>query len=146
MPTPPAPPARQVGLPRRFAAIFYDSLSLLAVLFFATWLLVALAGGAFTPGHPLLRAFLCLLGGLFFAGFWTHGGQTLGMKSWRIRLVAADGGPVGWGPALLRCLAAVLSWVCLGAGFWAALFDRDRRTWHDRISDTYLVRSDLAQG
>jgi uncharacterized RDD family membrane protein YckC len=145
MPAAPPPPASRVGLPRRFAAILYDTLSLFAIYFFATWLLVALAGGAFAPGHPLLRALLFALGCLFFAGFWTRGGQTLGMKSWHIRLVGADGGPVGWGPALLRCLAALLSWACLGAGFWLALLDRDRRTWHDRLSATRLVRSDLPQ-
>ena len=135
-------PTTRVGLPRRFGAIFYDSLSLLAVFYFATWVLVSLTGGAIPPGHPLLQSFLLVLGCLFFAGFWIRGGQTLGMKTWRIRLVTDDGGPVGWGHALRRCLVALLSWACLGAGFWTALFNRDRRTWHDRLSGTHLVRTD----
>ncbi len=138
----PALPTSRVGLPRRLAAIFYDALALVAIGFFATWLLVAMAGGALPAGHPLLRGLLFAIGCLFFAGFWTHGGQTLGMKSWRIRLVADDGGPVRWGTALLRCLTALLSWACLGAGFWSALLDAERRTWHDRLSGTHLVRVD----
>jgi uncharacterized RDD family membrane protein YckC len=142
MPDAPAPPASRVGLPRRFMAIFYDSMALFAIFFFATWLVISLAGSALPPGHPLLRGLLFAIGCLFFAGFWTHGGQTLGMKSWRIRLVTDDGRPLRWGTALLRCLVALLSWACLGAGFWSALLDRERRTWHDRLSGTRLVRTD----
>jgi uncharacterized RDD family membrane protein YckC len=92
----------------------------------------------------VLRGVLLSLGCLFFAGFWSRGGQTLGMRAWRIRLVADDGGPVRLGTALLRCLVALLSWACLGAGFWTALFDRERRTWHDRLTGTHLVRTDRA--
>lgn len=136
---PPAP--APVGLPRRLAAIFYDSLALFALLFFTTWLVVAFAGGALAPGDPLLRSLLFALGCAFFTGFWVHGGQTLGMKAWRIRLVADDGGPVRWTRGLLRCVVALLSWTCLGAGFWWALFDRERRTWHDRASGTRLERT-----
>jgi uncharacterized RDD family membrane protein YckC len=136
-PSAPAP----VGLARRLAAILYDSLSLFAIFFFTTWLVVALAGGAIAPGHPMLRGVLFTLGYAFFTGFWSRGGQTLGMKAWRIRLVADDGGPVRWTRGLLRCTVALLSWACLGAGFWSALLDRDRRTWHDRASGTHLVPS-----
>ena len=144
MPDAPAPPASRVGLPRRCMAIFYDSMALFAIFFFATWLVISLAGSALPPGHPVLRGVLLSLGCLFFAGFWSRGGQTLGMRAWRIRLVADDGGPVRLGTALLRCLVALLSWACLGAGFWTALFDRERRTWHDRLSGTHLVRTDRA--
>ncbi|HEY5791199.1 MAG TPA: RDD family protein [Gammaproteobacteria bacterium] len=136
--TDPAPPV--VGLARRFAAILYDGMALFAVLFFATWLLVALTGGTLAPGHALLRGSLFTLGCAFFTYFWSHGGQTIGMQAWRIRLVADDGGPVRWTRALTRCMVALLSWACLGAGFWWALFDRERRTWHDRASGTRLVR------
>ncbi|MDX1593793.1 MAG: RDD family protein [Gammaproteobacteria bacterium] len=143
MPETTEPAARRVGLPRRLAAIFYDSMALFAIFFFTTWLVIALAGGALPPGHPLLRSTLFALGCLFFAGFWSYGGQTLGMKSWRIRLVSDTGGPVHLGTALLRCMLALFSWACLGAGFWTALFDRERLTWHDRLSGTRLVRTDL---
>ncbi|NCF10297.1 MAG: RDD family protein [Gammaproteobacteria bacterium] len=144
MPDASAPSTNRVGLPRRLMAILYDSMALFAIFFFATWLLISVAGGALAPGHPVLRGLLFAIGCLFFAFFWSRGGQTLGMKTWRILLVADDGGPVRWGTALLRCLVALLSWACLGAGFWSALFDRERRTWHDRLSGTHLVRTDRA--
>ncbi len=133
----------RVGLPRRLGAILYDSLSLCAIYFFFTLLLLPLRGGqAFSPGDSLYSAMLFAIGCLFFAAFWRRGGQTLGMKSWHIRLVTDNGHPIGWGQALLRCITALLSWACLGAGFWTCLFDRERRTWHDRISGTHLIRTD----
>ncbi len=77
---------------------------------------------------------------LFFAGFWTHGGQTLGMRAWRIRLVGRGGGRVSWGQATLRFFAAIVSWLALGLGFLWALVDRERHAWHDRCSGTRLIR------
>ena len=70
---------------------------------------------------------------------WTRGGQTLGMRAWRCRLVAADGEPVGWGQTVARFAAALVSWAALGLGFWWALADPERRTWHDRWSGTRIV-------
>ena len=129
------------GLGRRLGAIAYDAMALFSIYFFATLLLLPLHGGeAFQPHHPFYSAFLFALGCGFFGRFWTRGGQTLGMRAWRIKLVAADGGPVRWPRALLRCLVAIAGWACLGLGFWWAWFDPRRRTWHDLVSETYLVR------
>lgn len=121
------------------AAMFYDSLLLFAVLFAATAILLPLTGGvAVTPDSHWYQAYLLGVGALYFGWFWVHGGQTLGMRAWRLRLRAAAGGPAGWRGALVRYAAALLSWLPLGAGFLWALFDRDRRAWHDRLSGTVL--------
>lgn len=76
----------------------------------------------------------------FHLWFWTHGGQTLGMRAWRIRVVRADGAPLTAGDAARRYLAAALSLLPLGMGFWWALLDPARLAWHDRLSDTRLIR------
>jgi uncharacterized RDD family membrane protein YckC len=136
------------GLLRRLGAILYDTLLLLALEILGGFLMLTLSGGeAIVPGsaggHALLwtnRAFMLGVAVLFFCGFWSRGGETLGMRAWRVRLQAVGGGRVGWGQALVRFAAALLSWACLGCGFWAALFDPRRRTWHDRLSGTELVR------
>jgi uncharacterized RDD family membrane protein YckC len=39
----------------------------------------------------------------------------------------------------LRFLAAIVSWLPFGLGFWWQLWDRDGLTWHDRLSSTRLV-------
>ncbi|MDG4548919.1 MAG: RDD family protein [Candidatus Contendobacter sp.] len=108
-------PAR---LPRRLAAIVYDGLLLAGVLIGATALalalVVAVAGvEAFKTqnplmGNPFFQAYLFLICFLFYGGFWTHGGQTLGMRAWRLRARRRDGRGIGWWRALLRFLSGGL--------------------------------------
>ena len=129
------PPA---GLGRRLAACLYDGLVLLACLMLATAAWVALARAAAPPGDWLFRGYVLLVSALFFAAFWTRG-ETLGMRAWKLRVVGPDGGPPGWGRALLRFAAALLSWLPLGLGFLWVLVDKDGLAWHDRLSGTRLV-------
>ncbi|MCP5299220.1 MAG: RDD family protein [Chromatiaceae bacterium] len=130
------------SLLRRLAAMFYDG-----------WLLVALwligvtfdyflrrAIGIDAQGaDPLLRAYMAVCPFAFFGWFWTHGGQTLGMRAWRLLLVDADGGPIGWRQAMIRVAAAHLSLLLAGLGYLWILVDRDRLAWHDRLSRSRLV-------
>ena len=127
------------GLLRRLAAMLYDSLLLFATLYFATLILLPFnSGEAITP-QPLYTLYLFAVSFLYFAWAWTRGGQTLGMRAWRLRLVRRDGLPVTWGLAALRFLAALLSWAVAGAGFLWVLVDSDRLSWHDRLSATHLI-------
>jgi uncharacterized RDD family membrane protein YckC len=106
-----------------------------------SYLVVVARGGTAVPsGDILFRLFLLFQAAMFFAGFWVYGGQTLGMRAWRIRVETLAGSPPGWRAALLRFAAALLSVAALGAGFWWALADPERRTWHDRVSGTRVVR------
>ena len=71
---------------------------------------------------------------------WRRGGQTLGMRPWRLRVTTVDGAaaPV---PALIhRYAVGSVSLLFAGLGFWWAWIDRDRLTWHDRASGTRMVR------
>jgi uncharacterized RDD family membrane protein YckC len=131
------------GLLRRLGALFYDSLLLLGLLFLATLALLVWRGGtAFGPADWLgLRLYLLGFIYLFFAGFWTYGGQTLGMRAWKLRLCSATGGAVSWPQASLRFVAALVSLGAFGLGFCWALGDAEKRCWHDRIAGTRLVRS-----
>lgn len=124
---------------RRLAAMFYDSLLLTALFMLAGALTVAVKGDAVTAGDPALRALLVLVAAGFFVGFWSHGGQTLGMRAWRVRVVADDGAAPTFARALLRFICAVLSWVPFGLGYLWMLVDRDKRAWHDRLSGTRLI-------
>ncbi|MFA5984219.1 MAG: RDD family protein [Methylococcaceae bacterium] len=129
----PPPP----GLLRRLAAAVYDLFLLIALLFFATALLLPFNQGlAFTPRQFYYPAYLFLVSGLFYTWFWTHGGQTLGLRAWKIKILSVNQQPISWRQAILRFLAACLSWACLGLGFIWILVDKDRRSWHDRLSKT----------
>jgi uncharacterized RDD family membrane protein YckC len=96
---------------RRLAAAIYDGLLLLGI-----WMVCLLidtvvrdALGLEREWHAL-RAFLFLIGLAFFGWFWTHGGQTLGMRAWRLKLRRIDGRPPGWVNATVRYAVMLLSW------------------------------------
>jgi len=134
----PLPPP---GLLRRLGAMAYDTLLLLALLMMLSYPYVWLTGG----DHPgllvktLYQIYLLAICFLFYGGFWVRGGQTLGMRTWRIKLVRRDDEPITWIDALKRFGSAWVSLLCLGLGFLWVLFDRDKLAWHDKFSGTRLV-------
>lgn len=137
----PAPGPGGAGLPRRLAAMLYDSLLLAGLLFSFTLAVVLVRGGAaVAPGTWWFSAALLSIVVVFFAGFWVRGGQTLGMRAWRIRLQRRDGRAATWPFALLRLAAACLALLPFGLGYLWSLLDRDKLCWHDRLSDTRVVR------
>lgn len=126
---------------RRLAAAAYDTVLLAGVWFLATALLLPFTGGrAIAPGTAWFGLYLGAWTAAFFCSFWMLHGQTLGMRAWRIRLVAADGGAPTWGRCLARLAVALLSWGCLGLGIWWAWLRADRLAWHDLASGTRLER------
>ena len=94
----------------------------------------------FSPLQLLLWLACWIVTGLYATLSWRRGGQTLGMRPWRLRLVAVDGGIPGWKALWLRYAVGLLSLLAGGLGFWWAWFDPGRRTWHDRASGTRLLR------
>jgi uncharacterized RDD family membrane protein YckC len=125
---------------RRLAASFYDALLFggvwMAALFIDVWVRGALD---LPPNYPALRACLFLIGLVFFGWFWTHGGQTLGMRAWRLQVRRTDGAVLRWTDAVLRYAAAWISWGAAMLGMLWCAFDPRRRTWHDIASGTEVV-------
>jgi uncharacterized RDD family membrane protein YckC len=125
---------------RRLAAALYDGLLLVAL-----WLVVTMADTAvrilagLPPSVRALQVCLLLAALLFFGWFWTHGGQTLGMRAWRLQVRRDDGGPLRWPTAIARYGFAWLAWLPLGAGIMWSVLDARRRAWHDIWSGTELV-------
>ena len=89
---------------------------------------------------PILSTLLLFTLFAFFAKFWTHNGQTLGMQVWGVRIQNADGSAIDLWQALLRFLIAIMSWLALGLGYWWMLVDKKRRTWHDIYSESQVVQ------
>ena len=102
---------------KRLLAIFYDSFLLIAALFLAMAALLLISGGyEFQAGNPLITAYLLLVSFVFFGWFWTHGGQTLGMRAWKLRLQQTDGTPISWQHVALRFITALPAWILLFIG------------------------------
>ena len=128
------------GFLRRLGAQIYDALLLLAVWFLAT--AVALPfnqGQAFTSSQGIYPVYLLAVSLIFYCWFWTHGGQTLGMRAWKIKVLGSQLEAISWQQAVIRFFAAGISWLCLGLGFLWCLIDREGLAWHDKLSDTRLV-------
>lgn len=125
----------------RIAAMIYEALLVTAVVFVTALPFLYLVGNAETGWrHYVFQLYLVGILFAYFSAFWLRSGQTLAMKTWRIRLVNRNGGPITFKQAVLRFFLALFGLLLAGAGFWWALFDRDRQFLHDRIAGTRLIR------
>ena len=151
------------GLLRRLAALLYDALLVIAVLFIAALPLplVEEPVRALWWARTLEQLYLLTAWFLFFGWFWTHGGQTVGMKAWRMELMRLNGDKPNWRDALIRFvvssgsfwlllvlfgleilsgkIAFILAAIVFGLAFFWILIDRKDCAWHDRLSGTRLV-------
>ena len=133
-------PSTTPGVFRRLTGMAYEFLLLtgiIALLFILPHILI----GALTrhlAGPWLLWAHLFLLLLVYFTWFWTHGGQTLAMKTWRIQVTGKNGEPLRAQQALRRFLWCWPSLFLGGAGILWALFDREHQFLHDRLAGTRL--------
>ena len=97
------------GLWRRMASFTYEGVLLFGVVMIAAYLFSSLTQQRHALlGRHGLQAFLFIVLGIYFVWFWSHGGQTVAMKAWHVRLVDAAGRQVGQARALLRYF---LSWL-----------------------------------
>ena len=132
---------QSVTLLRRLGAILYDLFLLLTVIFIASFLPVILFNVKPEDAYFFLfQAYIFLVSYLFYAWFWIHSGQTLGMRTWKIKVVTNDGANLNWGNSFIRYLVAILSLIALGIGFFWSLWDKQNRTWHDIASRTKLIK------
>jgi len=128
------------GLGRRLLCLIYEALLLTAVVLFSG----AIATGTarlFEIPHPrfLTQIVLLLVCGCYFVLQWVRSGQTLPMKTWRIRIETRDGRPLDVAASLRRLTLAMLGYGSAGITILWALFDRDRQFLHDRLAGTRLV-------
>jgi len=132
---------QNTSLIRRIAAMLYDGLLILALLFLSTLPFIAVRGGEPVEigDNRLYQVVLALVIYGFFVGFWIRSGRTLGMQSWRLQLETNDGDKPSIGKATVRFVAAIVSWAAFGLGFLWQLWDSENLTWHDRISGTRII-------
>jgi uncharacterized RDD family membrane protein YckC len=151
------------GLLRRMAALLYDALFVVAVLFIAALPLPLVEESVRTLwwARTLEQLYLVTAWFLFFGWFWTHGGQTVGMKAWRMELLRVNGDKPSWRDALIRFVVSsggfwfllvlfgleilsgktvfILAGIVFGLAFLWILIDRKGYAWHDHLSQTRLV-------
>lgn len=144
----------KAGLGKRLAAVFYDFMLCIALVMVITLVyqqgilrliygaeaLQVMADSQMLDIDPVLSTLLFFSVFAFFAKFWTHGGQTLGMQVWGLRVQNPDGSAIDVWQALLRFLIAIFAWLPAGLGVWWMLFDKQKRTWSDMYSGSEIVQ------
>lgn len=130
----------RASLRRRLASLLYESLVVFSILLIGFLLpQIVLSGFGFNapPRALWLHVFVLLMA--YFVWCWLHGGQTLPMKTWKLKVCNADGSPLRPAQAVLRYFAAWFSLAAFGIGFLWALFDRDGQFLHDRIAGSRIT-------
>ncbi|MCW8932591.1 MAG: RDD family protein [Gammaproteobacteria bacterium] len=119
--TPPLPPASFLKL---LGCWLYDFMLLCAVWLLAGFVYI-IPAQLFTQidstqkenlsttefSGPVFYSYLFIVTWFFFAWFWTHGGQTLGLRSWSLRLQTVEGHTLNWTQTFLRFLVAGTPWL-----------------------------------
>jgi len=127
------------------AAIFYD----LIIVLFGLFMLVGFAvlpvyegitgKESIDAGNGFFPLFLFITAFLYYALSWRLGGQTIGMKAWRLVLVSNIAkARITWTQAMIRFVAAFFSAALGLLGFLYALIQKDHRTAHDLLSNSHI--------
>lgn len=138
---------QSAALWRRFAAMVYDFLLVVALSFFyyaiAIGINVAIHGVP-EQGKPVDWGhfkFVVFVGWLyfiagFFCFFWNKSGQTLGMKTWHLKTFNVQNQYPTYRQGFIRCLIAPFSFLFFGIGYWWIFTNPERQTLHEKISGT----------
>jgi uncharacterized RDD family membrane protein YckC len=125
----------------RLLAVLYDSLPMIPLVFLTSALLLLAHGGKPVETGSWLSwlEILIYLGvvGSYAVISWRRGGQTMGMRPWRLMVVDYEGKNAALSKLCLRYLIAMLSG---GVVLLWSLIDKEKRGLHDIISGTYFVR------
>lgn len=136
-----APPeAPSASLARRALALAYEALLLAALLLAAALPFVLMTHTADAiAARPLFQLYLIAVAAAYFVWQWRRGGQTLAMKTWRLRVVTRAGTPLNLRHAVSRFVFALAGCALAGAGFLWALLDRESLFLHDRLAGTRII-------
>lgn len=137
-PAPAAVSGAKAGFWIRFVAIFIDGI----IVGIVNTTLAAVLNLTNTNGRSGLQV---LLGLVYYVYFWSNSspwpGQTIGSKIFNIRVIRTDGSDLTISQALIRYVGFVISAICLLIGLIWAAFDPNKQGWHDKIADTYVVKT-----
>ena len=119
-------------------AAVYDLFLVFSVLFLATLLWLPFNGGqAVLPNSVGFSLYLGLVWFVFVAVCWIRGGQTLGMRAWKLRLYSSSNARMTWAQATIRFIVGVVAWLSIIGLLWRMLPSRFE-SWQDRASSTYV--------
>lgn len=137
---------------RRLAAMIYDGIVIIAIWIIVGFLVLSAFGidqaqvvenerVVLDPYYRItLFSSMLLSAYLFFAWFWTHSGQTLGMQAWKLKVQNPDASAISYKQSLIRFVVAPFSLLLLGAGYFYMFFNAEKLTAPDLFSHSVVVK------
>lgn len=129
-----------VSIWRRIASIIYDALLVLAILIVMS---IPFFGFNVEENNLLkitMQVYFYFIIQYFFVWFWVNNEGTLGMKTWKIKIVCDNGEKISYKKAIIRFNIAIISILFFGLGFLISFFRKDKKCLHDIISKTSLSK------
>lgn len=128
------------GLSARLAALIIDMILVVLLLLLLLFVLSYFGGDG---SASFVQAIGFAIPVAYHWYFWTRrDGQTPGKFALSIRVIKADGAPLGDTDAVIRAIGYNVSSIFCGLGYLWAIFDKNNQTWHDKLARTYVVRTD----
>ncbi len=115
---------------KHVAALIYDIFPILGIFLITSLFLVLIRHGEEVQPRTLwLQLLLFSEVFLYFTYSWKKGGQTLGMRAWKIGI--EDYPNLTWPQVSTRFFVGLASTVLLGAGLWIRSLNTREMTWMD---------------
>ena len=134
---------KKVSLLRIVAATIYDSLLMLGVWFLVGSLALGIKfvfTGEVSSLNPIAGMSLVILSTwLYFAIFWIHGGKTLGMSSWKLRIISQDGSQITVIQTIIRFISNIITVSLAGIPLILREISKNNRSLSDLLSKTLII-------
>jgi len=118
-------------------SLFYDFLSVIVLIYFASFIPVVLLDRSIEAGNILMQLFVIIIAMSYFF-YCFKKGQTFGMRVWRLRLESENGRNISNAQICIRILTAIFSFILFGIGYLYILFNKEAQSFHDITSKTRL--------
>jgi len=125
---------------KRYLAVVYEALLMLALALVLTAAYIMLVGDASSGWKRLgLQVLLWAAIGTYFVRCWVVTGQTLASQTWKLKVVDAHGQLLHKQQAVMRYLVASMLMLPVGITLWWAIFDREQQFLHDRLLGSRII-------
>ncbi|MAW34579.1 MAG: RDD family protein [Gammaproteobacteria bacterium] len=129
-----------ISIWRRLASILYDFLLVVAVLIIMSIPFFSFDLQENNLLKVTIQIYYYLITQYFFVWFWVHNQGTLGMKTWKIKIICDNNNRLSYKQAIIRFNVAIFSLLFFGLGFLISFFRKDKKCFHDIISKTALIK------
>ena len=129
-----------ISIWRRLASILYDFLLVLAVLIIMSIPFFSFDLQENNLLKITIQIYYYFITQYFFVWFWVHNQGTLGMKTWKIKIICYNNNRLSYKQAIIRFNVAIFSLLFFGLGFLISFFRKDKKCFHDIISKTALIK------